>query len=128
MSYYGDLSVEEQGKVLSAMAGLKLNARNGVPITRAQINSAFMQALGKPLSMEYMRDPSVVQLLSLESHGKAEAAIKTQQANQFSSTDAHLAARGLPVPPASSTTVGSTRYSARVSTSSPASGRGRYGR
>lgn len=131
MSYYQDLTIEEQNKVLGAMAGLKLNAKDR-KITRQDINVAFAQALGRPLSMEYMRDPSVVQLLSLEGYG-VQSALKVEEKpkapNQFASTDSHLAARGLPTPKAGTgTVIGSTRYSAKATTSAGMGGYGGRGR
>ena len=122
MSYYQNLTAEEQGKILSVMAGLKLNLKAGKPLTMMDINSAFTQATGKTLSMDYMRDPAVVQLVSLVSTSKVSAPRQfgTSSPNPTTqSTDAHLAARGIPVAQGNmGTTLGSTRYSARITPSS----------
>lgn len=126
--YYTNLTLEEQGKVLSAMAGLKLNATQGKPVTRQDINMAFLQATGKPLSLEYMRDPSVVQLLGLvnpraSTGAFADKRIQNQKIDPSTAiTDRNLAARGLPVPTRSTPMPGATRYSAGATNNS------RYGR
>lgn len=118
--FYNDLTVEEQGRVLAAMAGLKLNASQGKPVTRLDVNAAFMQATGKSLSIEYMRDPAVVQLMGLvsPSRGATGAFSSNRQAQNRQDpstaiTDRNLAARGLPVPSRPSAPLpGTTRYSA----------------
>lgn len=117
--YYQNLTVEEQGKVLSAMAGLKLNASQGKPVTRQDVNMAFLQATGKQLSIEHMRDPSVIQLMGLvtPNRGYTGAFAEKPNSNQridpsTAITDRNLAARGLPVPKVSSPLPGATRYSA----------------
>ncbi len=120
MSYYENLTVEEQGKVLAAMAGLKLNAKSGAPITRKDVNVAFLQATGKPLTIDMMRDPSVVQLMSTITPGTGATGTFSRGRSSGSMpdpvtsiTDRNLAARGLPVPKASNPApMGSTRYSA----------------
>jgi len=120
MSYYQNLTFDEQQKVLSAMAGLRLNAGKGQAITREDINIAFARAVGKPLSIEYMRDSSVVQLMGLLGSGRGNTRVhgrgeKAPKYMPLSSTDAHLAARGMPVSnPSMGSSLGSTRYSARV--------------
>lgn len=98
------------------MAGLRLNAGKGQAITREDINTAFTRAVGKPLSIEYMRDPSVVQLMGLLGSGRGVTGVHSREAKPLiSSTDSHLQARGIPVAsPRMNTTMGSTRYSARV--------------
>lgn len=128
MSYYQDLTPDEQGRVLSAMAGLKLNASQGKPVTRLDVNTAFLQATGKQLSMEYIRDPSVVQLMSIVTPSRASTGVFSEKqgvANRIDPstaiTDRNLAARGLPVPKTYSQTPGITRYSATATNS-------RYGR
>lgn len=127
--YYNDLTFDEQQKVLSAMVGLKLNLNSGKPVTRQDINAAFMQATGKQLSIEYMRDPSVVQLMGLVSEGRASTGafksdprINKKPDPVTTMTDRNLAARGLPVPSRAPSIPGATRYSAG------AVGNSRYGR
>jgi hypothetical protein len=130
MSYYQNLNAEEQGKVLSVMVGLKLNANRGQKVTREEVNKAFIQAVGKPLSLEYMRDPSVVQLMGLLAPERAQTGVYsgTKQATPRSAhtaaiTDRNLASRGLPVPKTPSPPpMGATRYSAS------ATGDSRFGR
>lgn len=117
--YYENLTFDEQGKVLAAMAGLKLNAQKGIPITRQDVNVAFLQATGKPLSIGYMRDPAVVQLMSLAGPGSGLKAIQNKPRtfgaipSSTAITDRNLATRGLPVPKTSAVPpAGTTRYSA----------------
>lgn len=120
--YYENLTVDEQGKVLAAMAGLKLNAKGGQPITRKDVNAAFLQATGKALTLDMMRDPSVVQLMSIITPGAGLSGITSRTRTTSTTgrpdpitsiTDRNLAARGLPVPKASTPApTGSTRYSA----------------
>ena len=119
--YYENLTVEEQGKVLAAMAGLKLNAKSGAPITRKDVNVAFLQATGKPLTIDMMRDPSVVQLMGIINPGRGVTDAFSRGRTPDSATpdpitsitDRNLAARGLPVPKTSGPApMGSTRYSA----------------
>lgn len=121
MGYYENLSPEEQGQVLAVMAGLKLNRDRGQAITREDVNAAFLQATGKPLSVEYMRDPAVIQLMSLVSPARGEtgAFVKGRVSGSgvynpsIAITDRNLAARGLPVPKAPAPPLtGTTRYSA----------------
>lgn len=129
-NFYNQLTPEEQGSVLSAVAGLKLNAKQGKAITRKEINAAFLQATGKTLSLEYMRDPSVVQLMSMVSPAKSYTGVYSANQPKTSTgaypstsiTDRNLAARGLPVPKTSTYVPGQTRYSAGFTANS------RYGR
>lgn len=117
--YYNSLTTEEQNKVLAALAGLKLHAKRGETITRNEINIAFSQATGKQLSQEYMRDPSVVQLMGLLAPSRLQTgAVYRGSGSQKSAdpsiaiTDRNLAARGLPVPKSAASLPGVTRYSA----------------
>lgn len=127
--YYTNLTFNEQQKVLSVIAGLKMNAGSGKAITRQEVNTAFMQAVGKPLSIEFMRDPSVVSLMSLVSPSRGSSGAFSQKGNprlntdpSTAITDRNMAARGLPVPKASTPALGGTRYSAGAANNS------RYGR
>jgi hypothetical protein len=123
--YYNDLTQEEQIAVVSAMAGLRLNAKNGKKVTRQDLNSAFVQATGKQLTQEYMRDPAVVQLMTLLAPSRGETGAfrdKRQETAQqelsatTAITDRNLAARGMPVPTRPATPPpGATRYSASAS-------------
>ncbi len=123
MSYYQDLTPEQQRNILSAMAGLRLNASQGKEITRQEVNAAFRQATGKELSLEYMRDPAVVQMMSLLAPSRATTDFRSRTnpqnaipSNPYAQTDSNLAVRGLPVPkpPAAGMPAGySTRYSAK---------------
>ncbi|OGM28882.1 hypothetical protein A2801_02890 [Candidatus Woesebacteria bacterium RIFCSPHIGHO2_01_FULL_41_10] len=68
MSNYKDLTIEEREKVMAATAGLRFNKDPDKPIDRRKVNVAFRAATGKELSQEYMRDPSVVTLMSQIEH------------------------------------------------------------
>lgn len=126
--YYENLTAEEQGRVLAAVAGLKLNAKKGIPITRKDVNAAFLQATGKELTLSMMRDPSVVQLMSIITPGAGlrgaapqtkATGVPTRPDPTISITDRNLAVRGLPVPKAPTPVpAGSTRYSATYASGS----------
>lgn len=131
MGYYEDLSFEEEQAILSVMASLKLNRDRGQAVTRQDINKAFAQATGKVLSLYHMRDPAVIQLMSMISpvHKETGAFSRSRTPGSVPSdpsiaiTDKNLAARGLPVPRAPAPTpIGATRYS---SSAAPGS---RFGR
>ena len=95
--YYTELSLEEQGAVLAAAAGLRLNRKLGKEITRKDLNAAFAKATdGKQLSNEFMRDPAVIQLMSLLAPGRGQTgAFKNEK--DIDKTDKNLEARGIPV-------------------------------
>jgi len=104
--------------VLASAAGLKLNAKQGKPITRKDVNAAFLQATGRPLTQEFMRDPSVVQMMGLIAPERGSTGafshrreIKTPTDPSTAITDRNMAARGLPVPNRPPVQ-GATRYSA----------------
>lgn len=118
--YYNNLTQDEQGKVLGEMAALKINASNK-QITRSDVNAAFTRATGKALTQEYMRDPSVIQLMGVAASSAVGASAFSSRKSSApgprssgtSITDRNISTMGLPVPKAPAPPpAGGTRYSA----------------